>query len=183
VARTRELFAEGPDRFCDRVGSRSPIRDAPSPGSAARASSTGSKPSGTTCFRRRPHHGVVAKAGPCLARPALAAGPPREAVSARLTRKSWEQASPTPSGFCPLRSGARSMRFYSFCRVVDDCVDEPGGEGEAGLKAAGPRKSCAAMPASRRTELGRELAEAVVSSFSDSPIVLRGHRPPAVAWT
>ena len=24
--------------------------------------------------------------------------------------------------------------LYSFCRVVDDCVDEPGGEGEAGLR-------------------------------------------------
>ena len=50
--------------------------------------------------------------------------------------------------------------LYSFCRVVDDCVDEPGGEGEAGLARwlEEARRCYAGQPA---TELGRELAEAL----------------------
>jgi phytoene synthase len=50
--------------------------------------------------------------------------------------------------------------LYSFCRVVDDCVDEPGGEGEAGLARwlEEARRCYAGQPT---TELGRELAEAL----------------------
>jgi phytoene synthase len=50
--------------------------------------------------------------------------------------------------------------LYSFCRVVDDCVDEAGGEGEAGLRRwLDEVHACyAGQPT---TELGRELAEAL----------------------
>ena len=50
--------------------------------------------------------------------------------------------------------------LYAFCRVVDDCVDEEGGEGEAGLARwlAEVHRAYAGTP---QTELGRELAEAV----------------------
>jgi phytoene synthase len=50
--------------------------------------------------------------------------------------------------------------LYAFCRVVDDCADEEGGEGEAGLARwlAEARRAYAGTP---QTELGRELAEAV----------------------
>jgi phytoene synthase len=50
--------------------------------------------------------------------------------------------------------------LYAFCRVVDDCVDEEGGEGEAGLQRwlAEVHRCYAGRP---ETELGRELAEAV----------------------
>jgi phytoene synthase len=49
---------------------------------------------------------------------------------------------------------------YAFCRAVDDCVDEEGGEGEAGLARwlAEAHRAYAGTP---QTELGRELAEAV----------------------
>jgi phytoene synthase len=50
--------------------------------------------------------------------------------------------------------------LYAFCRVVDDCVDEEDGEGEAGLGRwlAEARRAYAGKP---ETELGRELAETV----------------------
>ena len=50
--------------------------------------------------------------------------------------------------------------LYSFCRVVDDCVDEPGGEGEAGLSRwlEEAHRCYAAKPT---TDLGRELTEAL----------------------
>ncbi len=50
--------------------------------------------------------------------------------------------------------------LYAFCRVVDDCVDEEGGAGEAGLARwlAEAHRAYAGTP---ETELGRELAEAV----------------------
>jgi phytoene synthase len=50
--------------------------------------------------------------------------------------------------------------LYAFCRAVDDCVDEEGGEGEAGLGRwlAEVQRAYAGTP---ETELGRELAEAV----------------------
>jgi 15-cis-phytoene synthase len=49
---------------------------------------------------------------------------------------------------------------YSFCRVLDDCVDEPTGEGEAGLRRWLDEVSrCyAGRPT---TDLGRDLAEAL----------------------
>lgn len=51
--------------------------------------------------------------------------------------------------------------LYAFCRVVDDCVDEEGGEGEEGLRRwlAEVHRAYAGRP---ETELGRELAETVV---------------------
>jgi phytoene synthase len=50
--------------------------------------------------------------------------------------------------------------LYSFCRVVDDCVDEPDGEGEAGLRRwlDEAHRCYAGQPT---TELGKELAEAL----------------------
>jgi phytoene synthase len=50
--------------------------------------------------------------------------------------------------------------LYAFCRTVDDCVDEAGGEGEAGLARwlAEVHRAYAGRP---ETELGRELAETV----------------------
>jgi phytoene synthase len=50
--------------------------------------------------------------------------------------------------------------LYSFCRVVDDCVDEEGGEGEAGLLRwlEEVHRCYAGQPT---TELGRELATAL----------------------
>ena len=50
--------------------------------------------------------------------------------------------------------------LYAFCRVVDDCVDETGGEGEEGLRSwlAEVHRAYAGQP---ETELGRELAETV----------------------
>ena len=51
--------------------------------------------------------------------------------------------------------------LYSFCRVVDDCVDEPGGEGEAGLRRwlDEAHRCYTGRPT---TELGQELTEALV---------------------
>jgi phytoene synthase len=50
--------------------------------------------------------------------------------------------------------------LYAFCRCVDDCVDEPDGEREAGLSRwlAEVQRAYTGRPES---ELGRELAEAV----------------------
>ena len=50
--------------------------------------------------------------------------------------------------------------LYSFCRVVDDCVDEPDGEGEAGLRRwlEEAHRCYAGQPT---TELGQELSEAL----------------------
>jgi phytoene synthase len=50
--------------------------------------------------------------------------------------------------------------LYAFCRAVDDCVDEPGGGGEAGLGRwlAEVHRAYAGKP---ETGLGHELAEAV----------------------
>jgi phytoene synthase len=50
--------------------------------------------------------------------------------------------------------------LYSFCRVFDDCVDEPDGGGEAGLARwmAEVQRAYAGTP---ETDLGRDLAEAL----------------------
>jgi 15-cis-phytoene synthase len=80
-------------------------------------------------------------------------------VSARLTRKS---GSSFTYAFRVLPSEKRRAIYalYSFCRVVDDCVDEPGGEGAAGLHRwlEEVQRCYAGAPT---TELGRELAEVV----------------------
>jgi phytoene synthase len=89
------------------------------------------------------------------------AGPRRvkDTASARLTRASGTSFY---YAFRILPEERRRAIFalYSFCRVVDDCVDEPGGEGEAGLRRwmEEVRRCYAGAPA---TELGRDLAEAV----------------------
>jgi 15-cis-phytoene synthase len=78
-------------------------------------------------------------------------------LSARLTRKS---GSSFYYAFRVLPAAKRRAIYalYSFCRVVDDCVDEPGGEGEAGLARWLEEVHCcyAGRPT---TPLGRELAE------------------------
>jgi phytoene synthase len=52
--------------------------------------------------------------------------------------------------------------LYSFCRVLDDCVDEPDGGGEAGLQhwMAEVDRAYAGRP---QTDLGRDLAEALAT--------------------
>jgi phytoene synthase len=80
-------------------------------------------------------------------------------ASARLTRQS---GSSFYYAFLILPEAKRRAIYalYAFCRVVDDCVDEPGGEREAGLArwAAELDRAYAGVP---ETELGRELAETV----------------------
>ena len=80
-------------------------------------------------------------------------------ASARLTRQS---GSSFYYAFLILPEAKRRAIYalYAFCRVVDDCVDEPDGEREAGLArwTAELDKAYAGAP---ETELGRELAETV----------------------
>src|SRR5258706_1865891 len=69
-----------------------------------------------------------------------------ETLSERLTRQSGT------SFYYAFRVLTREKRraifaLYSFCRVVDDCVDEEGGEGEAGRAA----RSAWGSPWHRRT--------------------------------
>jgi phytoene synthase len=80
-------------------------------------------------------------------------------AAARLTRQSGTSFY---YAFQVLPAAKRRAIYalYSFCRVVDDCVDEPDGQGAAGLdrwlEELG--RCFAGCPA---TELGRELAAAV----------------------
>jgi phytoene synthase len=80
-------------------------------------------------------------------------------ASARLTR-----ASGTSFYYAfrilPAEKRRAIYALYAFCRTVDDCVDEPDGEREAGLGRwlAEVERAYAGRP---ETELGRELAEAV----------------------
>jgi 15-cis-phytoene synthase len=80
-------------------------------------------------------------------------------LAARVTRKSGTSFY---YAFRVLPAEKRKALYalYAFCRVVDDCVDEEGGEGEAGLSRwlAEAHRAYAGRP---ETELGRELAEAV----------------------
>jgi phytoene synthase len=80
-------------------------------------------------------------------------------LSARLTRKSGSSFT-YAFRVLPYEKRRAIYALYSFCRVVDDCVDEPGGEGEAGLRGwlAEVQRAYAGNPES---ELGRELAEAL----------------------
>src|ERR687897_2292980 len=82
-----------------------------------------------------------------------------ESPSARITRQSGT------SFYYAFRVLPRAKReaiyaLYSFCRVVDDCVDEEGGEGEAGLRRWLDEvyRCYAGRPT---TPLGRDLAEAL----------------------
>ena len=80
-------------------------------------------------------------------------------LAARITRQSGTNFY---YAFRILPSAKRRAIYalYSFCRVVDDCVDEPGGEGEAGLRRwlDEAHRCYAGQPT---TELGQELAEAL----------------------
>ena len=80
-------------------------------------------------------------------------------ASARLTRQSGTSFY---YAFLILPEAKRRAIYalYAFCRVVDDCVDEPDGEREAGLArwTAELDKAYAGAP---ETDLGRELAETV----------------------
>ena len=80
-------------------------------------------------------------------------------VGARITRQSGS------SFYYAFQILSREKRraiyaLYAFCRVVDDCVDEPDGEGEPGLQRwlAELHRCYAGRP---ETELGHELAEAL----------------------
>jgi phytoene synthase len=80
-------------------------------------------------------------------------------LGARLTRKSQSNFY---YAFLTLPEEKRRgvYALYSFCRVVDDCVDEEGGEGSAGLdRWLDEVEHCYA--GTPTTELGRELAETV----------------------
>ena len=80
-------------------------------------------------------------------------------LAARITRQSGTNFY---YAFRILPSAKRRAIYalYSFCRVVDDCVDEPDGEGEAGLRRwlEEAHRCYAGQPT---TELGQELAEAL----------------------
>lgn len=80
--------------------------------------------------------------------------------SARLTRQS---GSSFYYAFRVLPKDKREAIYalYSFCRVVDDCVDEEGGEGEAGLRRwlEEAHRCYAGRP---ETELGQDLALALL---------------------
>jgi phytoene synthase len=80
-----------------------------------------------------------------------------ESVSARITRGSGTSFS-YAFRILPRDKRRAIEALYSFCRVVDDCVDEPGGEGEAGLDRwlAEVYRCYQGQPA---TPLGRDLAE------------------------
>jgi phytoene synthase len=83
----------------------------------------------------------------------------RESAAARLTRQSGTSFY-YAFRLMPLAKRRAIFAVYSFCRAVDDCVDEPGGEGERGLgRWLSELDRCyAGRP---ETELGRELADAV----------------------
>ncbi len=80
-------------------------------------------------------------------------------LAARITRRSGTNFY---YAFRVLPAAKRHALYalYAFCRAVDDCVDEAGGEGEAGLdRWLEELDRCYAGCA--QTPLGRELAEAV----------------------
>jgi phytoene synthase len=81
------------------------------------------------------------------------------ALGARLTRESGTSFY-YAFRMLPLRKRRAIYAVYSFCRALDDCVDEEGGEGEAGLERwlAEIHRCYAGHP---ETALGRELTEAL----------------------
>ena len=95
-----------------------------------------------------------------MARLALATRPGLTvSLSARLTQQSGTSFY-YAFRILPARKRRAIYALYSFCRVVDDCVDEPGGAGEAGLQAwLDEVGRC--YEGSPATELGRDLAEAL----------------------
>lgn len=82
-----------------------------------------------------------------------------EPKTARLTRESGTSFY-YAFQLLPAEKRRAIYALYSFCRVVDDCVDEPGGEGEAGLERW-LSEARRAYAGDAQTELGRELQRAV----------------------
>jgi phytoene synthase len=80
-------------------------------------------------------------------------------LAARITRQSGTNFY-YAFRILPARKRRAIYALYSFCRVVDDCVDEPGGEGEAGL-VRWLEEAHRCYGGQPTTELGRELAQAV----------------------
>jgi len=82
-----------------------------------------------------------------------------ESASSRITRQSGSSFY-YAFRILPRRKRRAIFALYSFCRVVDDCVDEEGGEGEAGLRRwlEEVYRCYAGRPT---TPLGRDLAEAL----------------------
>jgi 15-cis-phytoene synthase len=80
-------------------------------------------------------------------------------LAARITRQSGSSFY-YAFRILPAQKRQAIYALYSFCRVVDDCVDEEGGEGAPGLDRwlEEVRRCFDGQP---RTELGRELAAAV----------------------
>jgi len=91
-------------------------------------------------------------------------------LGARLTRKSQ---SSFYYAFLTLPEEKRRAIYalYSFCRAVDDCVDEPGGGGEAGLDAW-TQEVGRCYGGTPETDLGRELARAVARFPIPRPALL-----------
>jgi phytoene synthase len=81
-------------------------------------------------------------------------------LTARITRQSGTNFY-YAFRILPARKRRAIYALYSFCRVVDDCVDEPGGEGEAGL-ARWLEEAYRCYEGRPTTELGQELAEALM---------------------
>jgi 15-cis-phytoene synthase len=80
-------------------------------------------------------------------------------VSARLTRASGTNFY-YAFRLLPAEKRRAIFALYSFCRVVDDCVDEEGGEGEAGL-ARWEEEVDRAYAGRPTTERGQDLALAL----------------------
>jgi phytoene synthase len=82
-----------------------------------------------------------------------------ETLSARLTRRSGTSFYHA-FRILPAEKRQALYALYAFCRVVDDCADDPAGEGAAGLDRWEAEVGHA-FAGSPTTELGRELAQAV----------------------
>jgi phytoene synthase len=82
-----------------------------------------------------------------------------DSVSARLTQKSGTNFY-YAFRILPEKKRKAIFALYSFCRTVDDCVDEAGGEGEPGL-VRWLDEAHRAYAGTPRTPLGRELADTV----------------------
>jgi phytoene synthase len=80
-------------------------------------------------------------------------------VSERLTRASGTNFY-YAFRLLPAEKRRAIYALYSFCRVVDDCVDEEGGEGEAGL-ARWRDEMHRAYAGQAETELGQDLGRAL----------------------
>ncbi len=155
VSRARGLFAIGRP-LCDLVGRdlRFEMRLTWLGGSSIL---DGIERVGYDIFARRPHHGALGKLA--LAWRAYRWVRMTETLSSRLTRQSGTSFYHA-FRILPAEKREAIYAFYTFCRVVDDCVDEVDGEGEPGLVRWMEEvdRCYAGQP---ETPLGRELAVAV----------------------